>query len=211
MSSPGETLPASPKVPAPARPKIAPSSAARLVRNTVWRFSLARSAPPGWSAAPIAPDDIPDSVWPQPSRLTAVVVRDAAFYRYFLASPSARHALYGLSRRGELVGYFCMAYTRHVARIADLWVASTTIDDWSAGFQTAAAVAARAKDMYEVTAWTSTALGKEALQRAGFRQRECSTLSLSGDAAPLAGCELHIQMLDCDASFLAADDVSYLT
>ena len=186
-------------------------SPARLLRNTVWRFFETRSAPDGWSAAPIAPDDIPESMWPQPSPSTAVGVRDAAFYRYVLASPSAQHALYGLTRKGELVGYFCIACARHVARIADLWVRSATVDDWSAGFRTAAAVAARAKDMYEVTAWASTALGKEALPRAGFRVRERSTLSVCGDVAPLGGRELHIQMLDCDASFLAADDVSYLT
>ena len=65
--------------------------------------------------------------------------------------------------------------------------------------------------MYEVTAWTSTALGKEALARVGFRRRDCSTLSVFGDTTGLDGRELHIQMLDCDASFLAADQVCYLT
>jgi hypothetical protein len=183
----------------------------RFVRNSVWRLSPALSAPDGWSAAPIAPDDIAESVWPQPFQSTSVGVRDAALYRYFLASPSIRHALFALKRRGEPVGYFCIAYARHVARIADFWVTSTAVDDWSAGFRTAAAVAAREKDMYEVSAWASSALGKEALPRAGFRLRDCSMLSQSGDAAPLHGRELHIQMLDSDASFLAGDEVCYLT
>jgi hypothetical protein len=186
-------------------------SAARLVRNSMWRLSPALSVPSEWSAAGIAVDDIADSVWPQPSPSIAVPARDAALYRYFLASPSTRHALFGLRRSGEMVGYFCIAYARHVARIADLWVTSTAVDDWCAAFRTAAAVAARAKDMYEVTAWSCTALGKEALRRAGFRLRDCSTLSLSGDATPLHGRELHIQMIDSDASFLAGDEVSYLT
>jgi hypothetical protein len=184
---------------------------ARFVRNSVWRLCPALSAPAGWSAAPIAPDDVDESVWPQPSPATAVAVRDAAFYRYLLASPSTRHALFGLTRGGRLAGYFCIAYARHVARIADLWVASTAVDDWSAGFRTAAAVAAGTTSMYEVSAWTSTALGKAALSAAGFHLRDCTTLSVFGDATPLAGRELHIQMLDSDASFLAADEVSYLT
>jgi hypothetical protein len=62
-----------------------------------------------------------------------------------------------------------------------------------------------------VSAWTSTALGRDAFARAGFRVRDRATLSVFGDAAPLAGRDLHIQMLDCDASFVAADDVCYLT
>ena len=183
----------------------------RLLRNTVWRFTRARSAPDGWSAAPIAPDDIPESVWPQASPSSAVAVRDAAFYRYVLASPSTRHVLYGLTRDGEVAGYFCIAYARHVARIADVWVKSTRVDDWCAAFRMAAMVAARAKDMHEVCAWASTTLGQEALLRAGFRRRDRSTLSLFGDPTLLRGRELHIQMLDCDASFLAADELSYLT
>jgi hypothetical protein len=47
--------------------------------------------------------------------------------------------------------------------------------------------------------------------RAGFRLRDSATLSVFGDAAPLACRDLHIQMLDCDAGFVAADEVCYLT
>jgi len=184
---------------------------ARFVRNSLWRFSPLAAAPAGWTAAPIAPDDVDEPVWPQPSASTAVAVRDAAFYRYILASPSTRHALFGLRRDGRLAGYFCIAYARHVARIADLWVTSTAVEDWCAGFRCAAAIAARARDMYEVTAWASTDLGRQALAGAGFRLRDCSALSVFGDASVLEGRGLHVQMLDCDASFLAADEVSYLT
>jgi hypothetical protein len=183
----------------------------RFVRNSLWRFSPAASAPAGWTAAPIAPEDVDESAWPQPSASTAVAVRDAAFYHYILASPSTRHALVGLKKNGEPIGYFCIAYARHVARIADLWVTSPAAEDWCHAFRCAAAVAARAKDIYEVTAWTSTALGRQALVSAGFRLRDCSTLSVFGDASALQGRSLHIQMVDCDASFLAADEVSYMT
>jgi hypothetical protein len=184
---------------------------ARFVRNSMWRFSLAPFAPAGWTAAPIAPDGIDAAAWPQPSASTAVAVRDAAFYRYVLASPSTRHALFGLGKDGAPIGYFCLAYARHVARIADLWVTSSAPEDWANGFRCAAGVAAGASDIYEVTAWASTALGREALARAGFRLRDSSTLSVLGDATVLGGRGLHIQMLDCDASFLAADEISYLT
>jgi hypothetical protein len=154
---------------------------------------------------------MPDRLWPQASTGTAVTARDAGFYRYFVDAPCARHVLFGLAKRGEIVGYFCLAFTPHVARIADLWMPSTNIEDWCAGFRMAAVVAAREPGVCEVSAWASTGLGTEALLRAGFRLRECSTLSLLGDVKSLEGQELHVQMLDCDASFLSGETPSYLT
>jgi hypothetical protein len=185
--------------------------AGRLVRNSAWRWSAPVSAPAGWSGVRIDPDDIDETIWPRASDNTAVAVRTGAFYRYILASPLTRFALFGLRRRGTLVGYFCLAYARHVARHADLWVASTDPDDWCAAYRTACETATCTKDVHEISAWTSTPIGRDALGRAGFRLRDSSTLSVFGDAAPLAGRDLHIQMLDCDASFLAADELCYLT
>jgi hypothetical protein len=119
--------------------------------------------------------------------------------------------LFGLKKGRELVGYFCLAFAPHVARIADLWLPSTEVDDWCDAFRTATVLAARDKDVYEVSAWASTPLGKEGLCRAGFRLRERSAVSLFGDAGILEGRKLHVQMLDCDASFLSGETVSYLT
>ena len=184
---------------------------ARWLRNTVWRLSSSRSLPRGWSARPLAPEEAAPQLWPQPSPGTAVTARDAAFYRYFVDSPSTRHVLFGLEKDGERVGYFCLAFAPHVARIADLWMPSTLVEDWCAGFRTAAVVAARERDVHEVSAWASMALGKEALQRAGFRPRDGAAVSVFGDRRILGGRTLHAQMLDCDASFFSGEAGSYLT
>lgn len=184
---------------------------ARFLRNTAWCLSQPLSLPRGWSASPIAPEDVPEELWPQPSAAMAVTARDAGLYRYYVDSPSARHLLFGLEKNRELAGYVCLAFAPHVARIADLWLPSTKVDDWCAGFRTAAVLAAREKDVYEVSAWASTARGKEGLTRAGFRLRDRSALSLSGESGLLDARTLHVQMIDCDASFLSGDDVSYLT
>jgi hypothetical protein len=183
---------------------------ARVLRNTLWRLSRPLSLPGGWSATPLAPEEVPEGLWPQPSPATAVTARDAGFYRYFVDSPYAPHVLFGLQKNGELVGYFCLAFAAHAARIADLWLPSSNVEDWCAGFRTAAMVAASEKRVYEVSAWASTALGKEGLSRAGFLMCERSTVSLLGDATILEGRELHLQMLDSDASFLSREVVSYL-
>jgi hypothetical protein len=184
---------------------------ARLLRNTLWRLSSPLSLPRGWSVRPLAPEEVPQQLWPQPSPATAVTARDPGFYRYFVDSPSARHLLFGLENCRELVGYFCLAFAPHVARIADLWLPSPKIEDWCAGFRSAAAMAARVTGVHEVSAWASTALGKEALRRAGFRVRDRAPVSLLDKRSILEGRTLHAQMLDCDASFVPGDVVSYLT
>jgi hypothetical protein len=186
-------------------------SSGRFVRNAMWRVYAPVSRPSGWSAAAMAPEDIDESVWPAASDTMGVASRDAAFYRYLLASPVTRHVLYGLRHHGALAGFFCVAYARHVARIADLWVTSAAAGDWCAGFRTASAVAAQSKDVHEVTAWTSTAIGRQALTRAGFRLRDSAPLSAAGDVDAIGCRDVHIQMLECDASFLRADEVCYLT
>ena len=174
----------------------------RLLRNTFWRLSHPLSLPRGWSVTPLAPEEVPEGLWPQPSPTTAVTARGTSFYRYFVDSPSTRHVLFGLQKGRKLAGYFCLAFAPHVARIADFWLPSTKVEDWCAGFQTAAVVAAREKDVHEVSAWASTSLGKEGLSRAGFLLRGRSAVSLFGDAKILEGRELHLQMLDSDAQFL---------
>jgi hypothetical protein len=183
---------------------------ARLLRNTFWRLSPPLSHPGGWSALRLDPGEVPDGLWPRPSPPTAVTGRDAGFYRYILESPASRHALFGLRKGGELVGYFCLAFAPHVARIADLWLPSVSVKDWCAAFRTAAIAAAREKDVCEVSAWASTAVGKAGLRLAGFRMRERSAVSLFGAQLP-GGHELHVQMLDCDASFLPGEAAAYLT
>ena len=184
---------------------------ARLLRNTFWRLLPPLSFPRGWSAMPLAPDAVPERLWPRPSDDTAVTARDADFYRYVVASPCARHALFGLEKNGELAGYFCLAFAPRVARVADLWLPFTSADDWRAGFRCAAAVAASEPDVCEVSAWASTDLGKGALAGAGFRLRDRASVSISGERSVLGGRALHVQMLDCDASFLSDAEVSYLT
>jgi len=111
--------------------------------------------------------------------------------RYFVDSPAAPHVLFGLQKNGELTGYFCLAFASHVARIADLWLPSTKVEDWCAGFRAAAVVAAREKRVYEVSAWALDRTGqRRAFPAPGFLLRGRSAVSLFGDAKILEGREL---------------------
>src|SRR5262245_41064496 len=142
-----------------------PKLAGRFLRYALWQVISPVRCPRGWSAVPMDPKEMPDRLWPRASADTAVAARDAGFYRYFVESPSARHVLFGLANGGALVGYFCLSFGRHIARVADLWLPSTNADDWRAAFKTAAAVAASEPDVCEVSAWASTAIGQEGLRR----------------------------------------------
>src|SRR5262249_2556988 len=182
----------------------------RFARNLCWRVAAPLASPDGWEAVPIEPEQLPADLWPEPSVATAVTSRDAAVYRFYADRPAVRHALWGLALSGELRGYFCLAFAPHVARIADLWLPSTSVDDWCAAYRTAAITAARERDVYEISTWASIERAKEALARAGFRMRDRAAITVFGGAQPLGGRELHVQMLDCDASFLSGG-ASYLT
>ena len=46
---------------------------ARLLRNTFWRLSHPLSLPRGWSARPLAPEEVPEGLWPRPSDRKSVV------------------------------------------------------------------------------------------------------------------------------------------
>jgi hypothetical protein len=184
---------------------------ARLVRNTGWALWPPLSTPHGWSATRLAPEEIPERLWPRPSPAAAVGVRDPGLFRYFVDSPTARHKLFGLRKDREVIGYFCLAFAPHVARIADLWLPSAEVEDWCAGFRTAAVLAKHETSVYEVSACASTTLGKEALSRAGFRLRDRTAVNLYGDAGWLERRELHVQMIDSDASSVSSDGASYLT
>jgi hypothetical protein len=183
----------------------------RLARNTWWRMWPPLSAARGWSAEEVAPDAMPIDLWPAPSRETAVIARDAGVYRHLLACPAARHVLLTLRKAGRPVGYCCIAFAPPIARIADLWIAGDSADDWRNAFQTAAVVAAAPANVNEVSSWTSTRIGRQALVRAGFRLREQYAVSAFGDVAPFERRTLHVQMVDSDASFLPAGAEAYLT
>ena len=76
---------------------------ARLLRNTFWRLSHPLSLPRGWSVTPLAPEEVPEGLWPQPSPTTAVTARNTGFYRYIVDSPSAPHVLFGFATAGVIL------------------------------------------------------------------------------------------------------------
>jgi hypothetical protein len=183
----------------------------RLARNLLWRQWPPLRLPRHWSASPLEPEELPDRLWPAASATTAVTLRDARFYRYFVDATAARHRLFGIARDGRLRGYFCLAFAPGVARVADLWIQSDDVADWRRAFQTAASTAAADARVYEVTACAATPVARQALEDAGFHWRESVEVSTTLAARPADTLALHVQMLDSDASFLSQDPGQYLT
>ena len=115
--------------------------------------------------------EVPEALWPQPSPATAVTARDAGFYRYLVDSPScpARAVRPGEARRAGrvLLSRVRAARGTHRGPLAAIHESRGLVrrlPDGGGG-------GGSEKSVYEVSAWASTALGKEGLVRAGFRLR----------------------------------------
>src|SRR5438034_168303 len=81
---------------------------ARLLRDSFRRLWRPLSLPRGWSATPLAPEEVPEGLWPRPTPNTAVTARGPGFYRYFAASLFAQHVLFGLQTHRHPVAFFSL-------------------------------------------------------------------------------------------------------
>jgi hypothetical protein len=182
----------------------------RLARNTMWRYWPPIPAAPGWAVVNCAPEDIPESLWPQPAGSSVVCGRSAGQFDFLLQCPAVRFSFHGLSRQGKLAGYFCLAVTQRQVRIVDLWTPSNTIEDWTAAYAGALRTALRVPGAAEAVTASSFPLGQQALLHCGFRVLETAPVSLYGSKEFLScGESFHIQMVDSDFSFVHGNRTEY--
>ena len=124
-------------------------------------------------------------------------------FRGFLALAT----ICSVEKNGELVGSSVLA-TRRTWRDRRPLAPAMNVEDWSAAFRTAAVVALGEREVYEISAWASTALGKDRSVAPVFRLRQRSPLSIRGDTGHSRRTGAAPADLDCDASFLAGDAAS---
>lgn len=169
----------------------------RLPRSLYWRYWPPVVAS-DWRAQSIAPEAMPDTLWPRPEPGLTVFRRNAALFRYLAACPTTPMRLYhATGARAE--GYFCLARVPGVARIVDAWTASPAIEDWASLYACAFHAAAADPDVCEVVTLAGIARAQAALGRVGFRQRHPIELRVAGPVD--AHGELHFQWIDNDKGF----------
>ena len=168
-----------------------------LPRNLFWRYW-----PPlkvaDWRVEQVAPEAMPEALWPRPEPGLAVFRRSAALFRYLADCPITPVRLYR-SKGPEAEGYFCLSRVPGVAKIIDAWTPSTSIDDWAALYASAYREAMTDPEVCEVSTLAGIARANEALRRIGFRRCGDIDFRLAERAGVIqAGREYHFQWVDND-------------
>ena len=186
----------------------------RFVRSSLWSRSGLSSPPAGWTAEPVAdPAAAPAAWWAARAAPRTQMLRDAAWYRYVLASPAVPFELYDLRRGGETRGFFCLSRCPGQARLADYrLLGEETAEDWDALAALALEKARREPASAELTAWTSHDPLVAALERHGFRLLRSDAVRCSpAELEVAAGHPYLFTGLDSDFAFLHGEDIAYAT
>jgi hypothetical protein len=98
------------------------------------------------------------------------------------------------------------------ARIADVWISSTQIEDWSQLYALAVEQACGHQEVNEVTAAAAGDIALAALRKCGFRIRARDAVQLY-DPQKLVPPDLplDVQLIDGDAAFRSTAGPDYLT
>jgi len=150
-------------------------------------------------------NQLPREAFPAPAAAGPIsCLRSQELIDYFRACPLARFQPYLLECSGEGIGYFLLSTHGAHSRIADLWVRSAEIQDWSEAYAAAVQVAA---DMgsNQVTAGASAPLQMQALRSAGFRRTLIEPVFVRDPETRLAsGAEIALNLLENDAAYWRA-------
>jgi hypothetical protein len=185
---------------------------ARLARNLAWTMQARVPAAPGWSAEPVEPGELPDTVLPAPQPGLAVAARSHGLFRYLLQCPAVRHQLFIVEHGQEPVGYFLLSFPPGQARICDAFTGEHTPAAWARLYGLAIRSALREGSAAEIIAASSFEPSREALLACGFRRAETIPVMLSDAGNRLSAIRsVHVQMIDSDLSFLHDDRPEYRT
>lgn len=184
----------------------------RWLRNTMWSLLPGGRTPEDWSAAPVSPEGLDERALPRGSAELLLCSRRRELFAYLCGCPCARFEFFQLRQKGEVAGYVCVSFVPGIARIADLWVRSAKLEDWTAAYRLATVLARAPKDVFEVQAASSFRLGTQALLQAGYRQRgQAPVFLLDAKQSLPGGREFSFQMIDYDEAFQRGDRSSFLS
>jgi hypothetical protein len=181
---------------------------AKLIRNALWAMSGA-AVPAGWTAEPVSPEGIPESVLPTPAPERAVASRSTTLFDYILKCPTARYQLFLLRQDGKPCGYFLLSFVPGQARVADAWVIAGA-DGWRALYALAIQAALKNDGAAEITTGATFSEALDGSLACGFRSYGECTVMLYDPQQKLASVKhIHLQMLDNDSSFLHNNRIEY--
>jgi len=159
---------------------------ARLLRDLRYACSPLPAVPPHWKAEHVSRFDTSlDTCLATPLPDAIRSERGSALLNYWLECPAARMAGYLIRSQGETIGYFLTSSVPNTARIADIWVRISSVDQWMAAYGLAFRTATQS-DVLTVETMTSHPSAREALDRMGLRRSDNQVFLLDpSDALPV--------------------------
>jgi hypothetical protein len=174
----------------------------RFARDLVWaRFPASASA----IASRLTTKEVgPEEIAPRRIESDTLITseRDASVNAYIQDCPVARHRFFQLRRGDVAIGHFCLSFALSDAKIADLWVESEDSADWASALSHALEQARKNSEAARMVAFSSSTILNDALKIAGFRNPIERPVYLHDAEGGLDHFSWHLQMLDCDKSFV---------
>jgi hypothetical protein len=181
----------------------------QVTRAVFWTLTASSRCDVEWSAHPVPADQLAGAalLWPTPTYGakygTTIFERSNPLMSYWLRCPATPMELYSVHAGGRNRGYFLLAFAAAQARIADCWIDSDDLSDWTAAVQLAVIQAKAHPEVAEVVTMTSDPMLGAALVQSGFRIRRAGAMwwhAAGGMAGPDA--TIRYMMADTDEAYL---------
>ena len=186
----------------------------RFARNFCWSLRPYSSHRGHWSAARVQSFDETLSPVIESRRRAPWTVgsRSIPVLNYYLRCPVGNVAAFLISRNTNSEGYFILSRLAGQSRIADLWIASTVLADWTAAVGLAARTAAADPACVEIMAAGSVELVRRALESNGFvtRRRDPILILDPRESLPKE-VPLFLTLIDGDEWLVSDPENPYLT
>ena len=179
-------------------------SPARFARNILWSALPLRANAGQWRLAPADLEQRRISFTP-----SGRIPRANAFFRYLQGCPSSRVTVHDVFVDGMAAGRIALSAPYEQTRVLGIWVDEHHAAALPAMYKLAQLAAASA---VEITVLGSTAAGREAAEKAGFRIRRILPVYLLRNRGSLPSLPLEFQMADSnDQGFLVDDPPEFMT
>ena len=179
--------------------------APQVIRAVFWKLTARSRRHVEWCARRVPAEQLAAAslIWPCPTSGTTIFERSNAWMSHLLRCPATPMELYSVHRNGRLRGYFVLALAPAQARIADCWIDSVDLAEWSAMVDLAVEQATAHVHVAEVVSMSSDPLMGAALLECGFHLRHSTPLWLrTGRGVERPDVRLRFLMADSDEAFL---------
>jgi len=186
----------------------------RLARNTIRSLAGMPQTPRAWSERRISTFDSSMQTLLDARATVGVPCsrRSPELMNYYLRCPGAAFTAALVSRGDAALGWYVLSRVGGQARVADIWVNSTSVDDWRAAYTLAVRAAASDPHACELVASASIPPAMEAVSRAGLRFHHTEPVFVLDPRGLFATAQtINVTFLESDLAYGFDPAFPYLT